>query len=782
MGNLPHVKTCCRKDLGPKTKGFIVFLALASLVGCQGLSPGSPSNQQTASIGDLQLSSTQLGFGKVVVGGSNTLTVTATNTGATAVTITSARSSTSEFLLSAPTLPLTVPAGQVANLSIVFTPFAPNNVTGTIAISNNASDPSLMVSLSGTGIAAGQLIPTPSSINFGAVLLGGTQTQSMTLTNTGGSNITISEATVSGAGFQLSGLNLPITLNSGQSTTAVVAFSPQSNGAQTGSISLTTSPSMSAPQVRLQAANFKHGSFAARGTSASSDTVSISLSGSGTTAGQLSIVPASLGFPNVKVGTNQSQSVTVSNLGGSSVAVTQASITGSGFSWSGVSLPLTLAAGQSTTFKVSFDPQVAGTATGSIALSSDASNSTLSLPLSGTALAPGSLTVNPTSVAFGSLQVGSSQSHSAVLTNSGGTSVTISQASVTGTGFGLSGLALPATLAAGQSTNLTVMFQPKSAASLSASITITSNAPNPTLTIPLSGTGTSPGVLKANPTSLSFGSVQVGNSTQLSQVVTNAGSSNVTISQYTVAGSGFGISGFTTPLTLTPGQSYTFVVTYAPQSAGTATGNVSITSNASNPNLAVSLAGSGTAAGQLAVSPTTLNFSNVVVGTSASQSATLSASGSSITVTADNFSGSEFSLSGVSFPLTIQAGNSASFTLTFTPQTTGTASSTLTFASNATNAPAVQSLSGTGTAPPVHTVVLSWAASTSSNISSYNVYRGTTSGGPYTEIGSVPEPTTTYTDSSVTDGHTYYYVTTTVNSSNQESSYSNQATAVTPAP
>jgi len=783
MGNLPHVKTCCRTDLGPKTKGFIVFLALASLVGCQGLSAGSPSNQQTASIGDLQLSSAALGFGNVVVGSNNTLTVSATNTGTSSVTITSARASTSDFSLSAPMLPLTISPGQIANLNFVFTPSAASNVTGTIALSSNASDASLTVSLSGTGIAPGQLVPTPSSINFGAVLLGGTQTQSATLANTGGSTIMVSQATVSGAGFQLSGLNLPITLNPGQSTNVVVSFSPQSNGAQTGSVSLTTSPSMSAPQVRLQAVSFKRGSLAgARSLSASNDIVSISLSGSGTTAGQLSVVPTSLSFPNVEVGTNQSQSVTLSNSGGSSISLTQALITGSGFSLSGMSLPLSLTAGQSTTFQVVFAPQVAGTVSGNVAFTSNASNSTLNLPLSGAALAPGSLTTSPTSVAFGSVQVGSSQQQSAALTNTGGTSVTISQASVTGAGFRLNGLTLPVTLAAGQSANLTITFLPQSAGSVSGSITITSNAPNPTLTIPLSGTGTSPGVLNANPPSLSFGSVEVGTSTQLSQVVTNAGGSNVTISQYTVTGSAFSVSGLTTPLTLTPGQSYTFTVNYAPRSAGTATGSLSITSNASNLSMAISLSGTGTAAGQLAVSPTTLSFSNVVVGTSASQSASLSASGSSVTVTSGNFTGSGFSLSGVSFPLTIQAGSSASFTVTFTPQTNGAASSTLTFASNATNAPSVQSLSGTGTAPPVHTVVLSWAASTSSNVSSYNVYRGTTSGGPYTEVGSVPEPTTTYTDTSVTDGQTYYYVTTTVNSSNQESSYSNQAKAVIPPP
>jgi hypothetical protein len=385
-------------------------------------------------------------------------------------------------------------------------------------------------------------------------------------------------------------------------------------------------------------------------------------------------------------------------------------------------------------------------------------------------------------LAFGSVKVGSSQQQPATLTNNGGTSVTISQATIAGTGFTLSGLSLPVTLQAGQSTSLTVTFAPQSAGSVTGSLTITSNAPNPTLSVPLSGTGSStPGALSANPPSLSFATVQVGNSQTLSEVLTNTGGSNVIVSQDTVTGSGYSVSGFNPPLTLAPGHNYTFSVVFAPQSAGSPTGSVSIISNASNPSLAIPLSGTATAAGQLAVT-TPLNFGNVVDGTSANLPASLSASGSSVTVTSANSSNSEFTLSGLSFPITIQAGNSASFAVTFTPQATGSASGTLTFASNASSGPTVQSLTGTGTAPPVHSVVLSWSASTSPNIASYKVYRSTTSGGSYTPIGSVPAPTTTYTDNGVADGQTYYYVTTAVNSSNEESTYSDQATAVIPPP
>ncbi|MGA2357117.1 MAG: hypothetical protein ABSG02_21695, partial [Terriglobales bacterium] len=87
---------------------------------------------------------------------------------------------------------------------------------------------------------------------------------------------------------------------------------------------------------------------------------------------------------------------------------------------------------------------------------------------------------------------------------------------------------------------------------------------------------------------------------------------------------------------------------------------------------------------------------------------------------------------------------------------------------------------GTGTAPTQHTVDLSWTAS--ADAVGYNIYRGTTSGGPYTMINSSLDSNTAYTDSTVVSGTTYYYVATAVNSGSEESGYSNQATAVIPTP
>jgi fibronectin type 3 domain-containing protein len=75
-----------------------------------------------------------------------------------------------------------------------------------------------------------------------------------------------------------------------------------------------------------------------------------------------------------------------------------------------------------------------------------------------------------------------------------------------------------------------------------------------------------------------------------------------------------------------------------------------------------------------------------------------------------------------------------------------------------------------------HSVSLSWA--TSQNATSYNIYRGTIHGGPYTKVIS-GVATTTYTDGSVSHGQTLYYVATAV-SAGKESAYSQETKVVIP--
>jgi hypothetical protein len=295
-----------------------------------------------------------------------------------------------------------------------------------------------------------------------------------------------------------------------------------------------------------------------------------------------------------------------------------------------------------------------------------------------------------------------------------------------------------------------------------------------------SGTGGSSTLAATSPT-LSFGNVQKSKSKGLSETLTNAGASAVTISAANITGTGFSASGLTLPVTLSSKQSVTFTVSFAPTATGSDSGTLTVVSTADNSPLGIPLSGTGTAPGQLTLSPSSLNFGNVVVGATGSRNGTLGATGSAVTISAANINSNEFVVSGISVPTTLSAGQTTSFTVTFKPAASGTASATLSFSSDAGNSP-TEALTGNGTAASPHSVALSWVASTSAGVVGYNVYRGGVSGGPYSRINSALEAATAYTDNNVTAGSTYFYVTTAVDGSGNESGYSNQSQAAIPTP
>jgi HYDIN/CFA65/VesB-like, Ig-like domain/Abnormal spindle-like microcephaly-assoc'd, ASPM-SPD-2-Hydin len=502
----------------------------------------------------------------------------------------------------------------------------------------------------------------------------------------------------------------------------------------------------------------------------------------------LVVNPSSINFGNVRVGSGATQSVTLTNSGGPKITISQVSVAGTGFTIGGLSYPVTLAGGQSITCTVTFTPPSTGADNGSLSImvntqgsggkkTNTTSTSTMILAMSGTGVSSGQLAASPSGLNFTGVQVGSSQSSTETLTNSGAASLTISAVNITGSGFSWSGLNLPFTLAVGQSTSFSIAFAPAAAGTVSGNVAISSNASNSTINIPLSGASVTSGQLSANATSLSFGSVATGSSTTLGETVTNVGGSAVTISQTAVSGAGFSFAGINPPLTLSPNQSASFTVTFSPQISGSTTGNLTVSSNASNPTLAIALSGTGTYPGQLALSPSSINFGNVAIGGTQSQSATLTANNGPVTVSSASVNQSEFSLNGIALPITIPSGYSLSFSVVFAPQASGTASANVTFSSNATNTPTTQAVSGSGTAPVVN---LTWNASSSGSIAGYNIYRGTVSGGPYTQINGSLNPTTSNADATVQNGQTYYYVVTAVDVTGAESAYSNQTTAVVP--
>ena len=118
---------------------------------------------------------------------------------------------------------------------------------------------------------------------------------------------------------------------------------------------------------------------------------------SNSSAGALAASATSISFGNATTGTTASQTLTLTNTGSAAVMISQATITGAGFSVVGGMSSISIAAGQNHAFQVQFAPQVSGNVTGSLVVASDAANSPLAVSLSGTGMTGLSITTQPVS-------------------------------------------------------------------------------------------------------------------------------------------------------------------------------------------------------------------------------------------------------------------------------------------------------------------------------------------------------------------------------------------------
>jgi hypothetical protein len=404
----------------------------------------------------------------------------------------------------------------------------------------------------------------------------------------------------------------------------------------------------------------------------------------------------------------------------------------------------------------------------------------------GSAASASSVSVSPTSINFGSVNVGSSSQQQIKITNSTAFGVTITSVTVSGNYFSISGITAPLSLNIGVSATLTVTFAPKAAGSQTGSIVVQGRGFTAALDVTLSANGVASGTgpsVSAVPTSASLGSVPVGSSNSQTFTVTNHGTTTVSVSSESVSGTGFSLSGLADGAQISAGKSSTFNVTFKPAKTGTVFGSASINFSASGKTvpLTVSLSGTGvTATGTLQVSPTAMNFGDVLVGQSGSLSLKVSNTGNSaLTTSGGTISGSEFSMIGGLSGLTLQSGQSDTVTVVFKPAVTGSASGSVSIVAGGTTTSVA--LSGTGTTGTTsHSVDLSWSASTSSNVAGYYIERATTSGGPYQVLNSSKDTVTSYVDSTVQAGKEYFYVIVTVNTSGQESNPSAQVSATIP--
>lgn len=309
---------------------------------------------------------------------------------------------------------------------------------------------------------------TGSTLSFPTTLLGGTSVKTLTLTAT--ESLTLSSLSSNSSQFTLGTASpaLPATLTAGQTISLPVTFKPTQTGIVGGVVTATTSTGKTA-------------TFALSGTAQSA-------------SAQLEVTPPLVSFGGTAVGGHLSSSATFRNVGGAPLTINKVNLPGAPFSATGLpSAGDTIAAGGSITVTVAFDPTQAGTFNDSIGLETTGGNGAVGL--SGTAGSSAVLKVSSENIEFGAPTVGGAPvTKSFTLTNTGGTTVTLTKSKPPVGGAFAATTSLPegTTIAPGASVTESVMFTPTGPGYASGVWQINGDDTTGLHQVQLSGSGTVP--------------------------------------------------------------------------------------------------------------------------------------------------------------------------------------------------------------------------------------------------------------------------------------------------
>ena len=506
-------------------------------------------------------------------------------------------------------------------------------ITATLGTSSATFNLQLEPVQTGGGTASMGL--SASSLSFGDVTVNSQATpQFVTVTSTGTAPLTVTGATVSGAGFSVAGPGLPVTLNPGNAVTLQVKFGPQTAGAASGTLTITSNaPAGGTAVVTLNgtgdaAPGVLSGLFCNRSTIAGAGTDSCTVSlNAAAPAGGLTV-----------------------NLSSSNTALT-------------VPATVTVPAGNTNAFFTATATAVTASATANLTASAGTVSKIFAIQLQ--AQSPG-LSVSTGTLNFGDVTLNTTSTQPVTLVSSGSSAVTINSGTLTGTGFTMSGATFPLTLNPGQSVTLQVSFDPTTAGAATGLITIASNATgNGTILINLSGNGQSAaGVLSAL--------------TCTNRTLTGTSTDVCTLTMSAAAPTGGQVvalssnsSSVTIPASVTVPAGATTAGFNAAVSAVTSTTTATLTASAGGSTKTFTLQLNAQTV-ILSLSTTNLNFGDVTVNTPTSQSVTLTSTGTSpLTINAAALTGTGFTMTGATFPVTLNPGQAAMLQVTFDPTTAG---------------------------------------------------------------------------------------------------------------
>jgi len=553
-------------------------------------------------------------------------------------------------------------------------------VAGEYLPSNRTTEPywyTEIAELPPTASCAGQVTLSSVNLNFGNQQVGVQSSPIVeTVTNNQSVSLNITGISTNSSEFtQTNTCQNPVA--PGGNCTISVYFTPSTSGPQTGTLTITDNAA-SSPQTAA-------------------------LNGTGVST-SLSVTPATIAFANQVVGTTSAgQKITVTNNGYGSVTINSVAASG-GFGETDNCTGATLSQGQTCTVTATFSPVMPGSFSGVITINDGAANGPQVVTMTGSGVAPVSLSAN---ITFGVTNVGSSNSATMTLTNNESSSLTYTYTtsgdySAVGSGT----TPCNGTVASKGKCTFSITFAPTTNGVIKGAITITfsgTGSPKP-ISGGFSGTGqagpASP--FSLTPASLTYGNVALGSSSPLTVTIKNNSGAAVTINSVTGSGPFTVAPSGTTPCggNLNSGSKCTVTATFSPTVAGTLIGGVTISSTAAVSTQVQNATGTGVQ--PVTLSPTSISFGTVTVGsTSGVQVVTVTNYVlSAVPITSIVASGDFIYTSGGGIPCgaSIPANSTCTFGVEFSPTVSGAISGELTFSYTGTDSPQEVSLSGTGQA------------------------------------------------------------------------------------
>ncbi len=607
-----------------------------------------------------------LDFTDVLVGMTSDLQVTLTNEGTLPLSVLAIAldpSGSPDFALVAPpAVPTTVSPGAVLDITVRYTPGQAGADLGALTFLTDAGSAS--VALVGLGISP-LLDVTPATLEFGDVAVGSSDTASIEIANTGDAPLTV-QSVAPGPGtspdFSV-GAPGQTSLAPGASTQVSVTYTPTEAGVDTGRIDILSDGGSGM----------------------------VALAGRGV-APQLDLVPDTLDFGAILVGTNAGLFFDVRNAGTAPLEVTSMTLsldTAPAYSLGTLpALPFTVLPGESTAIQVVFAPSSAGPATGRVDVATNAGGGQVALVGSG--VRP-EIALTPGTADFGNVLVGATGQVLVEIANTGSAPLTVTSVALAAgasVDFAIaSGGATPFVLDPGESHAVVLAYAPAEVGPDTGTLNIDSNDPvTPLATVPLQGNGVSPDFV-IQPAALDFGSVRVGSSADLSFEILNSGGTSLSVE---TVGVGAGslvfslVSAPSLPHVLAPSEALSISVRFAPSAGGPALGRIDVTTSAGSGE--VPLSGVGTLPA-LALIPDSVDFGSAPLGGQVDRTVQVHNAGTAALTLSDvvplGASAPTFTVvSTPPLPAVIPPGSSVDVVLRFAPAAAGPASGAIRFASD----------------------------------------------------------------------------------------------------